>query len=102
METNNNNNNRPPQADVPTELIIHYIVKDYRRMFNEHNKLMDENRDLHAKLEKISSHSFSQLCIIRELYRTLRKLVKMLKKHKIFVPADIDDYVTKNIALWKN
>jgi len=28
-----------PQDDVPIEVIIHYIVKDYRRMFNKYEKI---------------------------------------------------------------
>lgn len=35
-----NNMNRNPQKDIPTEVIIHYIVRDYRRMFNEHDEMM--------------------------------------------------------------
>ncbi|MBR1527001.1 MAG: hypothetical protein IJ640_10165 [Prevotella sp.] len=48
-----------PQDDIPTEVIIHYIVKDYRRMFN---KAQQFEPSLKNKQDKI-----------RELVHQLRK-----------------------------
>lgn len=39
-----------PQDDVPIEKIIHYIVKDYRRMY-------DENLHMKACLKSLKNHS---------------------------------------------
>ena len=38
--------------DVPVEQTIHYIVKDYRRMFHEHDKLVETIAALREKLLK--------------------------------------------------
>ena len=41
-----------PQEDVPVEMIIHYIVKDYRRMFEENMHLKAAIRMLRRKSKK--------------------------------------------------
>lgn len=41
-----------PQEDVPVEMIIHYIVKDYRRMFEENMHLKAAIRMLRSKSKK--------------------------------------------------
>lgn len=40
-----------PQKDIPTEVIIHYIVRDYRRMFNEHDEMVKVIEKLTKKYE---------------------------------------------------
>ena len=52
-----------PQKDVPVEKVIHYIVKDYRRMFNEHEALR----------AKIKEKENERQSYIDELLRTLTK-----------------------------
>ncbi len=42
-----------PQDDVPTEVIIHYIVRDYRRMYNMHEALMDKLYAQQAKIKNL-------------------------------------------------
>lgn len=39
-----------PQDDVPTERIIHYIVKDYRRMYGMFEKLTDKLYEQQAEI----------------------------------------------------
>lgn len=41
-----------PQEDVPVEKIIHYIVKDYRRMFEENMHLKVAIKMLRRKSKK--------------------------------------------------
>ncbi len=40
-----------PQDSVPTEKIIHYIVKDYRRMYNTYQALLDKLHESETKLK---------------------------------------------------
>ena len=42
-----------PQDDVPTEVIIHYIVRDYRRMYLMHESLMDKLYEQQAKIKNL-------------------------------------------------
>lgn len=45
--------NRRPQEDVPEEVIIHYIVKDYRRMFNEVDRLRALGKQAAQEVRKV-------------------------------------------------
>ena len=49
-----------PQDEVPEERIIHYIVKDYRRMYNMHNALVEKLYEQEAKIKHL------ELCIQRK------------------------------------
>ena len=39
--------------DIPTEVIIHYIVKDYQRMFNDYHALRERAEKAEGKVEKL-------------------------------------------------
>ena len=43
--------NRKPQEDVPVDQIIHYIVKDYQRMFLTFNDMKERAEKAEAKTE---------------------------------------------------
>ena len=45
-------NVRGSNKDVPVHLIIHYIVKDYQRMFKKHDSLVEEVAKLKERLAK--------------------------------------------------
>lgn len=50
-EKNDFEDGRRPQDDVPTERIIHYIVKDYRRMYNSYDDLRARVRRAEEKVK---------------------------------------------------
>ena len=45
------------RKDFPVEQTIHYIVKDYRRMFHEHDKLVETISALKEQLHKKSNEN---------------------------------------------
>lgn len=57
---------RKPQHDVPTEVIIKYIVKDYRRMFLEHEELLARAERAEAKIAEINEKRQSDASKIRK------------------------------------
>ena len=56
-----NENQRFPQGDIPTEVIIHYIVKDYRRMFLEYDDMKRRAEKAEAKLDELKEMHHSQI-----------------------------------------
>lgn len=56
-----NENQRFPQGDVPTEVIIHYIVKDYRRMFHEYHDMRRRAEKAEAKVVELKEKHHSQI-----------------------------------------
>lgn len=60
---------KAPQRDVPNELIVHKIVADYQRMFNENEQMIREIKSLNAKLKKKENR-------IRDLERMVANLKK--------------------------
>ena len=43
---------RNPNADVPAEVITHYVVRDYQRMLAEHDGLLTKVAELEGRLKK--------------------------------------------------
>ena len=56
--------NRKPQNDIPTEVIIHYIVKDYQRMFLTYDEIMRGGTlmQLYSRLASRVRKSFGVRC----------------------------------------
>ena len=52
---------RKPQKDVPTEKIIHYIVKDYRRMFLTFDELKSRAEKAEAKIVELKEKHHSRI-----------------------------------------
>ena len=61
METNFKYLNNPPQQDVPTEVIIHYIVKDYQRMFLDYHEVKDRAEKAEGKILDLKEKHRSQI-----------------------------------------
>ena len=57
--TNIEYHNRKPQKDVPAENIIHYIVKDYRRMFLTYDEMKSRAEKAEAKIAKMKEKHHS-------------------------------------------
>lgn len=56
-----NENQRFPQSEIPTEVIIHYIVKDYRRMFHDYHEMKRRAEKAEAKIEELKEKHHSQI-----------------------------------------
>ena len=93
-----------PQDEIPVEKIIHYIVKDYRRMFLEFDAL--ENRALKAEAKVAAMREknlkmSSELGHIRKVYDN--KLAEMQKDRDVVVQELMADLNSKlNAANRKN
>lgn len=57
--------------DVPVEQTIHYIVKDYRRMYHEHERLTEAVASLHERLRKYESDAVHRERRIEKLWDKL-------------------------------
>ena len=53
--------NRKPQEDVPVDQIIHYIVKDYQRMFLTFHDMKERAEKAEAKIEELMKKHFTQI-----------------------------------------
>lgn len=51
-----------PQDELPVERAIHYIVKDYRRMYNMHESLLDKLYQQEAELARMRLALSQQKC----------------------------------------
>lgn len=90
---------RRPQDDVPADRIIHYIVKDYRRMYHSHDELRAKvrraeqkvkvAREQNAKLAQQNERLQKQLVDeqgnrenigFKTLYKVIHKLDEQLKE----------------------
>ena len=65
--------NRKPQEDVPVELIIHYIVKDYQRMFLTYGEMEHRAEKAEAKIAEMKERHSKAI-------ETRDKEIKELKK----------------------
>ena len=53
--------NRKPQDDIPTEVIIHYIVKDYQRMFLTYGEMKQRAEKAEAKILDLKEKHYNQI-----------------------------------------
>ena len=53
--------NRKPQDDVPVDQIIHYIVKDYQRMFLTFHDMKERAEKAEAKIEDLKAKHHTQI-----------------------------------------
>ncbi len=60
--------------DVPEEQTIHYIVKDYRRMFYQHDKLIATLSELKEQVAKYEHKAFYDEKRMRKLENTLENV----------------------------
>lgn len=83
MEYDENGNARIEPPQLPTELVIHYIVKDYQRMYNQTQQLVEENERLRASLKRINAHLFAKQHTIITFYNAVNHCLKQIRKHGI-------------------
>ena len=53
--------NSKPQRDIPVEVIVHYIVKDYQRMFLTYDEVEKRAESAEATIEKLKKEHLKEL-----------------------------------------
>ena len=74
---------RPPQRDVPTEVIVHYIVKDYQRMFLTYDEMKARAEKAETKIKDLSEKHASQLSKRDKEIEQLKQDLEAKSKEKI-------------------
>lgn len=86
-------------SDIITDQTIHYVVKDYRRMYNNFWTLVETNQSLHASLEKKEKEVLSLKAKIEELQKeasqpkipsSLRSILGEMKSQLTSVQSRVD------------
>ena len=88
---NTNNTKVNPQKDVPAEVITHYIVRDYRRMYKLHDSLLDKLHEQQAEIKKLKLQleeaekgiTKNELATLRARIVNLENKLDNEKKHRI-------------------
>ena len=81
---------------IPEEQHLMYIVKDYRRMYNEHGKMLAHIKKLQETNTKLANQNFAMRHHEQEQRDVIRHCVKWMKKNKINPSPFLDNYVKEN------
>jgi len=74
--------NKGCNKDVPVEQTIHYIVKDYRRMYYEHDKLVEAVANLHELIRRHEDEAYHRERRIEKLWNKLEDANRQLDSLK--------------------
>lgn len=83
----------PPE--IPTEQLVCCIVKDYRRMYYENEKLKRQNEKLRQSLSNINNLQYAYSRIVFDQNKALGYLIKRVEDCKSYVPAQYRDLYRK-------
>lgn len=81
---------------IPEEQNLLYIVKDYRRMYNEHNKMLAHIKKLQDTNTKLANHNYSLVGKNQEQRDVIRHCLKWMKKNGINPSSFLENYVKEN------
>lgn len=81
---------------IPEEQNLLYIVKDYRRMYNEHEKMLAHIKKLGATNMKLANHNYSLTHKNQEQRDVIRHCIKWMKKKGIEPSSFLDNYMKEN------
>ena len=81
---------------IPEEQNLMYIVKDYRRMYNEHEKMLAHIKKLGATNMKLANHNYSLTHKNQEQRDVIRHCIKWMKKKGIEPSPFLDNYMKEN------
>ena len=86
-----------PQDDVPKERITHYIIKDYRRMFNTYQALLEKAKEFEGKMKAAQEKNLkmnSQMNAERQKYKeAIRQLQESRSAVVDAVVEDLEDEI---------
>jgi len=77
---------------IPEEQNLMYIVKDYRRMYNEHGKMLAHIKKLQDTNTMLAQKNFSQQRLINRLMTIIKHTFKWLEKKKIAPSVKLDKF----------
>jgi hypothetical protein len=77
---------------IPEEQNLLYIVKDYRRMYNEYWKMQRHIRKLQETNTMLAQKNFSQQRLINKLMTIIKHTFKWLEKKKIAPSVQLDKF----------
>ena len=81
---------------IPEEQHLMYIVKDYRRMYNEKDKMLARIKKLGETNTKVANHNYSLTHRNQEQRDVIRHCVKWMKKNGIEPSQFLKNYVKEN------
>lgn len=82
---------RTPQRDVPTEKIIHYIVKDYQRMYNGFHAMREEKQAYIDELLKKLSKKTNAISRLQSENKILMDRIKEVQASRDAVVREITE-----------
>ena len=77
------------QPDIPIWQHIHYIVKDYRRMYMQQGKLERKCRKLRETNSQMAHYNFFMRKTVQDQIKVVDHLVKMLQNRGCIIPSNI-------------
>lgn len=80
-----------PQDDVPQDIITHYIVKDYQRMFNEVERLRLLGQQAAREVRKV----LAQMDMLRETNDAIMKKNTELKADNARLKTELNNLMQK-------
>lgn len=81
---------------IPEEQHLMYIVKDYRRMYNKHGKMLAHIKKLGETNTKVAHHNYFLVRKNQELCDVIRHCIKWMKKKGIEPSPFLDNYMKEN------
>lgn len=77
---------------IPEEQNLMYIVKDYRRMYNEYSRMERHIKKLKETNTMLAQKNFSQQRLINRLMTIIKHTFKWLEKKKISPSVKLDKF----------
>ena len=81
---------------LPEEQHLMYIVKDYRRMYNENGKMLAHIKKLGETNMKLENHNYSLTHKNQEQRNVIRHCLKWMKKNGIEPSTFLKNYSQEN------
>lgn len=81
---------------IPEEQHLMYIVKDYRRMYNEYGKMLAHIKKLGETNIRIANQNYTMRRHEQELRDAIKHCVKWMKKNGLRPSSYINNYIKEN------
>lgn len=81
---------------IPEEQNLMYIVKDYRRMYVENQKLRNQNKQLEKSNKELRGRNFRQANKITEAYDVINHCVKYMRKCGVEPSTFLVEFIKKH------
>ena len=82
---------------IPEEQHLMYIVKDYRRMYNEFSRIEQKNRRLRESLKQLSGLQYAQRRLIAEYIEAIRHCAKYMRKNGLELSPFLTDFINRKL-----